>query len=119
MKSNYQEWDYPRAFPYSRESMILEDREPELTILVDELNRSGVGISLDWNNGSTCCTETSSGEYLSPRMTSEKMKLWLDGFSAGIDQQKDVDSRQTRTGRFFLSAIIAVAPAALLLLLLF
>ena len=69
--------------------MGLTPRKADLTNLTDHLNKSGVGISLHWKESSPCCADASSDEYLSPRMDPSEMKVWLEGFAAGVAHQEN------------------------------
>lgn len=64
--------------------MRVDTQKADLINLVEHLNKSGAGISLHWAESNPCCADASSDEYLSSRMTPSEMKVWLEGFAAGV-----------------------------------
>lgn len=59
----------------------------QLRATVERLQRAGFDIDIHWAYGQPRCTTKDEGRDLSPRLSTGEMRLWLDGFECGANQQ--------------------------------
>ncbi len=59
----------------------------QLRETVARLQKAGFDIDIHWAYGQPRCTSKDEGRDLSPRLSTGEMRLWLDGFETGANQQ--------------------------------
>ena len=67
----------------------------ELRETVERLQRAGFDIAIHWAYGQPRCTTSNEARDLSPRLPTGEMRLWLDGFETGANQQWEKEHGKT------------------------